>query len=142
MSDGGYLDSSFNVQISEVLNTLGKNGNIITIQDTTTIGEAITLMEEKNISQVPVVNKNGDVLGLCTEKSLIKPVIMGEFQKDDNISLAISNNYRVVDNNELLETVADALLKKEVAIITKDGKVSDLLSEIDVLQYMSEKGSN
>lgn len=142
MSDGGYLDSSFNVQISEVLNTLGKNGSIITVQDTTTIGEAITLMEEKNISQVPVLNKDGDVLGLCTERSLIKPVIMGEFQKDDNISLAITNNYRVVDCNELLETVADALLKKEVAVITKGGKVSDLLSEIDVLQYMSEKGSN
>lgn len=141
MSDGGYLDNSFNVQISEVLKTLKKDGSIITIEDTTTIGEAIHIMEEKGISQLPVVNKDGDILGLCSEGNLLKPVIMGEFQKDDNISLALKSNFRVVDTNELLETVADALLRKEIAIITKDGKIVDLLSEIDILQYMSEQGA-
>ncbi|EQC47574.1 pyridoxal-phosphate dependent enzyme [Bacteriovorax sp. Seq25_V] len=141
MSDNGYLDSSFNVQIKDVLSDLGKNGSIITINDSATIGEAITIMEEKGMSQLPVVNKAGEVVGLCAEKNLVKPVVMGEFQKDDNISLAYTNKFRIVDRNELLETVADALLKKEVAIITKDGKLSDILTEIDILQYMSSKGS-
>lgn len=141
MSDGGYLDSSFNVQIKDVLSTLGKKGSIISIKDSATIGEAIDIMEDNGISQIPVINKNGDVIGLCAEKNLVKPVVMGEFTKMDNISVAYTSKFRIVDENELLESVANALLKKEVAFITKNGKVTDILTEIDILQYMSSKGS-
>ncbi|MAE57299.1 MAG: pyridoxal-5'-phosphate-dependent protein subunit beta [Halobacteriovorax sp.] len=141
MSDNGYLDSSFNVQISEVLQTIGKKSSVITIGNSATIGEAVDIMEKQGISQLPVVNDNGEVVGLCSENNLVKPVMMGEFKRDDNISLAFTNKYRVVDRNELLESVADALLKKEVALIMKDGKIDDIMTEIDVLQYMSKQGS-
>lgn len=141
MSDNGYLDSSFNVQISEVLQTIGKKSSVITVKNSATIGEAVDIMEKQGISQLPVVNDNGEVVGLCSENNLVKPVMMGEFKRDDNISLAFTNKYRVVDRNELLESVADALLKKEVALIMKDGKIDDIMTEIDVLQYMSKQGS-
>lgn len=141
MSDNGYLDSSFNVQISEVLQTIGKKSSVITVKNSASIGEAVDIMEKQGISQLPVVNDNGEVVGLCSENNLVKPVMMGEFKRDDNISLAFTNKYRVVDRNELLESVADALLKKEVALIMKDGKIDDIMTEIDVLQYMSKQGS-
>jgi cystathionine beta-synthase len=141
MSDNGYLDASFNVQIKDVLKDIGKKGEVLTIQDTSTIGDAIDLMDKKGISQVPVINSSEAIVGLIQEKNLVKPVLMGEFQKDDNISLAFSNKYKVVDTNELLESVADALLKKEVALVTENGKLKDILTEIDVLQYFSKKGN-
>lgn len=141
MSDNGYLDASFNVQIKEVLNDIGKKGEVLTIRDTSTIGEAIDIMDSKGISQLPVLNGKEEIVGLIQEKHLVKPVLMGEFQKDDNISLAFSNKYQVVDKNELLETVGEALLKKEVALITENGKLNDILTEIDVLQYFSKKGN-
>jgi cystathionine beta-synthase len=141
MSDNGYLDASFNVQIKEVLNDIGKKGEVLTILDTSTIGEAIDIMDKKGISQLPVLNGSNEIVGLIQEKNLVKPVLMGEFQKDDNISLAFSSKYQVVDRNELLETVGEALLKKEVALITDNGKLSDILTEIDVLQYFSKKGN-
>ncbi len=141
MSDNGYLDSSFNVQINEVLTSIGKNGSIHTVENTSTVGEAVDIMESKGISQLPVLNKDGTIVGLVSENNLVKPVLMGEFKRDDNISLAFTNKYRVVDKNELLETVADALLKKEVALIMDNNKLVDILTEIDVLQYMSKQGS-
>ncbi len=140
MSDNGYLDSSFNVQIKDVLNDIGKKGTILTIKDTSTIGEAINIMDTEGVSQLPVLNSQEEIVGLVAEKNLVKPVLMGEFQKDDNISLAFSNKYRVVDKNLLLESVAEALLQKEVALITDNNKLVDILTEIDVLQYFSKKG--
>ncbi len=141
MSDNGYLDSSFNVQISEVLTTIGKTGNIYTITNSATVGEAVDIMEEKGISQLPVLNSEGTIVGLVAENNLVKPVLMGEFKRDDNISLAFTSKYSVVDKNELLENVANALLKKEVALIMENNKLVDILTEIDVLQYMSKQGS-
>jgi cystathionine beta-synthase len=141
MSDNGYLDSSFNVQIKDVIEQIADKKTLLTIQESATIGEAIALMEDNGISQVPVLNKEGAVVGLCQEKNLVKPIVMGEFKKDDCITLANTQNFKVVDKHELLITVADALLKKEVALITEDGKLTDILTEIDILQYMSTKGS-
>ncbi|WP_127716524.1 pyridoxal-phosphate dependent enzyme [Halobacteriovorax sp. HLS] len=141
MSDNGYLDASFNVQIKDVLNDIGKKGSIFTINDTSTIGQAIDIMDTNGVSQLPVINSAQEIVGLVAEKNLVKPVLMGEFAKDDNISLASTSKFQIVDQNELLETVAEALLKKEVALITENGKLKDILTEIDVLQYFSKKGN-
>jgi len=138
MSDNGYLDSSFDVQIKDVIAALGKKGELLTISDQTTIGEAITLMDDKGISQLPCVDENGAIKGLVSEKTLLKPVMMGEFSKEDNISLAFNMSYKVIDKNELLSNVADALLQKEVALVKEGDKIIDILTDIDVLQYLSQ----
>src|SRR5690606_38358810 len=137
MSVNGYLDSSFSVQVRDVLATLGKGKQLYTINDRATIGEAIQLMEDKGISQLPVV-ENGMIKGMVSEKNLVRPVLLGEFSKNDNISLAVHQNFKTVDENELLEKVANALLKKETTFVTRDGKLIDILTEIDVLQYMAK----
>lgn len=138
MSDNGYLDSSFDVQIKDVLQLLGKSGKLETISDKATIGEAITLMDERGISQLPCVDDSGVIKGLVAEKTLLKPVMMGEFSKEDNISLAFNMNYKTINKNELLSNVADALLQKEVALVMEDNKLVDILTDIDVLQYLSK----
>lgn len=137
MSDNGYLDSSFDIQIKDVLNLLGKKEGLVSIGDKTTIGEAIEIMESKGISQLPVID-DGQVKGLVTEKTLLKPVMMGEFSLDDNISLAMSMKYKIIDENELLSTVADALLQKEIAIVSRNGKLIDMLTDIDIIQYLGK----
>jgi cystathionine beta-synthase len=138
MSDNGYLDSSFDVQIKDVLTHLNKTGNIKTISDKASIGEAITLMDEAGISQLPCTDESGAIKGLVSEKALLKPVMMGEFNKEDNISLAFNMNYKIVNQNELLSTVADALLQKDVALVMKGDQLVDILTDIDVLQYLSK----
>jgi cystathionine beta-synthase len=138
MSDNGYLDSSFDVQIKDVLSALKKTGDLISITDQATIGEAISLMDEKGISQLPCMDSQGTIKGLVSEKSLLKPVMMGEFSKEDNISLAFNMNYKMVNQNDLLSNVADALLQKEIALVTDEGKIINILTDIDVLQYISQ----
>ncbi|GAB4017961.1 MAG: pyridoxal-phosphate dependent enzyme [Bdellovibrio sp.] len=137
MSNNGYLDHSFNVQIKDVLKLLGKaSKGIVTVPDTATIGEVINLMDKHGVSQIPVVGAKG-IRGIVGEKNLLRPVVMGEFKKDDNISLAINPQFRCVDANDLLSSVADGLLKKEVALVTEGEKIVDILTDIDVLQYVS-----
>ena len=139
MSDNGYLDSSFDVQIKDVLAKLKKDdGGLLFINDTSTVGEAISTMDEKGISQLPCLDSQGNIKGLVTEKALLKPVLMGEFSKEDNISLAFSNRYKIIEKNDLLSNVADALLQKEVALVTEDGKLVNILTNIDVLHYISD----
>ena len=137
--DNGYLDSSFNVSVKDLLADLGKK-DLIKLQDTATVGEAIELMDKTGVSQLPVFE--GDILkGLVTEKNLLKPCLLGELSKEDGISLAYTSNYKEIDHNELLSKVADSLLGKEIVFVTDKEKVINVLTEIDILHYINEKGN-
>lgn len=137
----GYIDSSFNVLIADLLKDLNKDEKeIISITDHATIGDAVKLMEQKGVSQLPVVH--GDIIkGVASEMALMKPLYNGEFALTDSISLAYSSKFRTVDVNDLLSNVKDALLNKEVVIVTKNGKIHNLLTNIDILNFISKRES-
>ncbi len=142
MSDNGYLDSSFNVQISEILKYLGKEEiNVYTIPDTATIGDAIKMFDEKGISQLPVIGE-GTIKGVVAEKDLLKPVFQGAYSLSDSISLATSNKFTTIDCNQLLSDVTDSLIKKEIVLVTKEGKLCNVLTDIDILHFINDKESN
>ena len=137
MRDNNYLDLTFNVQIKEVLNSLRTvKPDIITIEETCTVGDAIKLMENKNISQLPIVMDNV-VIGVVSESDLLRPVFEGKLTLNDNVSVAQKSKHHVVDINEMLEKVARALTQKETVLITENGKIVDILTNIDILHYIS-----
>jgi cystathionine beta-synthase len=139
MMSKGYIDSSFNVIIKDLLNDLGKNTiPVISITDHANIGDAIKLMEQKSVSQLPVIS-DGVIKGVLSENALLKPLFNGEYHLSDSVSLAYSNKYRIVDINDLLSNVADSLLKKEVVLVTENGRLVNLLSNIDILNYISKR---
>lgn len=139
MMSKGYIDSSFNVIIKDLLNDLGKNiSSVISITDHANIGDAIKLMEQKGVSQLPVIS-DGIIKGVLSENALLKPLFNGEYHLSDSVSLAYSNKYRIVDINDLLSNVADSLLKKDVVLVTENNKLVNLLSNIDILNYIAKR---
>lgn len=137
MRDNNYLDLSFNVQIKEVLTFLRKvKTEIITIEETCTVEQAIKLMEKKGISQLPIV-VDDVVIGVVSESDLLRPVFEGKLALNDNVSVAQKSHHFIVDINEMLEKVALALTKKETVLITENGKIVDILTNIDILHYVS-----
>ena len=48
------------------------------------------------------VYQNGEVLGLLSEKELLKPLFQGELKLSDNISLAINNNFIEINIHTVL----------------------------------------
>lgn len=124
MSDNGYNDSSFNVSVKELLEDLGRSKkDLISLKDTTTIQNAIDTMTEKGISQLPIFE--GEILkGYVSEKDLLRPVMIGEYNYGDSIGLVIKSNFIQIDENELVSKVADSLLKREVVFVTSKNKVA------------------
>jgi len=137
MRDNNYLDLTFNVQIKEVLNSLRTDKpDIITIEETCTVENAIKLMEDENISQLPIV-VDDVVIGVVSESDLLRPVFEGKLALNDNVSVANKSKHLAVDINEMLEKVARALTHKEIVLVTENGKIVDILTNIDILHYVS-----
>jgi CBS domain-containing protein len=48
---------------------------LITIDPTASIKDAVSLMEQKDIRRLPIVNTKGQMLGIVTAKDIFKPLI-------------------------------------------------------------------
>jgi cystathionine beta-synthase len=139
MISKGYTDSSFNVIIKDLLHDLNReNQKVISITDHANIGDAVKLMEQMNVSQLPVVS-DGVIKGVLSENALLRPLFNGEFSLTDSVSLAYSNKYKVVDINDLLSNVADSLLNKDVVLVTEKGQLVNLLTNIDILNFIAKR---
>ncbi|MGB0453400.1 MAG: pyridoxal-phosphate dependent enzyme [Bacteriovoracaceae bacterium] len=138
MSDNGYLEPSFNAQISDILKSLNKTSNeVFTLEDTQTIGDAIKLMEDKGISKIPVT-RDGQVKGVVSEKALLKPIYNGEYSLSDSISLAYTEDFVIIENDALIASVTDALLQKKLVVVTNNNKIESVLTDIDLLHFAAE----
>jgi cystathionine beta-synthase len=140
MRENGYVDSTFNVLIKEVLDTLGKGDHAIyTCPETSTIGEAIQVMQEHDISQFPVMADN-QVVGVVSERDLLRPLYEGKLALSDNVSVAYKDTFKVIDAHDMLEHVAEALVQKNTVIVTEKDEVLDILTDIDILNFISSRG--
>ena len=142
MRDNEYRDTTFNVTIEQFMKDLGRYKEpLITIEDTATVGDAIELMNRKKISQLPVFSKN-EISGMVNDKDLVRPVLEGEVQKSDSISLVCNSKFKLADKNDLLSNITGQLLNKEPILVTDNGKVFSIITDIDILKYLSEHESN
>jgi CBS domain-containing protein len=48
---------------------------LITINPSTSVGDAVYLMEQKNIRRLPVINPEGLIVGIITAKDIFKPLM-------------------------------------------------------------------
>lgn len=138
MSDNGYLDSSLGVRVKDAVRSMGPRLPLVSAGETDTVGEAIATMEREGISQLPVLDEDGRLAGLVSERGLVRPVLMGELRREDSVALASAESARVIDEDEPLESVAHALLRKETVLVARNGRVVDILTETDMLRHLSE----
>ena len=96
-------------------------------------------MNDNGISQVPVLTGE-QIKGVVQEKDLLKPLYEGEYHSSDSISLALTNSFQVIDQEELLSKVTDSLLNKQTVIVLEKEKIKSLLTNIDILQFISHNG--
>ena len=97
-------------------------------------------MNEKGISQVPIMSGD-EVKGVLSEKDLLKPLYENEFSVKDSVSLLLNSKFITIEETELISQITDNLLNREVVVITKNGKPSMILTNIDILEYISKHGT-
>jgi len=138
MSDNDYKDQVItNVTIKQLMKDIGRDKeDLIRINDEATIDDAIKLMDKKGVSQIPVFAHN-NVKGIIFEGELLKQVMSGQYSHTDQVSLVLNTNVTIVDENELLSKVSNKLLKKEPVLVSHNGEVYSILTDIDILRYIS-----
>ena len=149
MSSYGFLrtpldDSRPTPTVGDVLR--GKSGALPTLVHThpsETVRDAIGILREYGVSQMPVVGAEppvmaGEVAGSVSERELLSAVFEGRANLADAVALHMSPPLPLLGAGELVSTAAQALRDADAVMVVEGGKPIGVITRHDLLGFLSE----
>jgi cystathionine beta-synthase len=121
--------------------------DLITIASHQKVGEAIDLMQQYGISQLPVVRDGdgdldslADVIGSLQDRDLLDRVFKNPDALHDDVAAAMQPPLAAIDADEPLDEVFSTLTgRTNAVVVAKEGKPIGVLTRTDLLEYLAHR---
>ena len=142
----GFLPASDDEPtIGEVLR--GKSGQIpdlVHTHPTETIAEAVHILQEYGVSQMPVVRAEppivaAEVAGSVSERALLDALFAGNAKLRDAVEEHMDPPLPTVGSNEPVSEAVHRLEKADALLIQEDGKPVGVVTRQDLLAYLATR---
>src|SRR5207248_2633463 len=121
-------------RVGDLLRRRGE-GKLVTVGKDTTAERAIRLMEETGISQLPVID-GGRPVGSVQEVTLARVLHDGRDPTQVTVGEVMARPLPVMDVHTHLDEAYRLLLAGYTGVLaTQDGKVTDIVTRIDLIHY-------
>jgi cystathionine beta-synthase len=151
MSSYGFLRSRLDGSMDEF--TVGdilrsKSGalpDLVHTHPSDTVRDAINILREYGVSQMPVVGAEppvmaGEVAGSVSERELLSAVFEGRAKLADAVADHMGAPLPLIGSGELLSTAAKTLRDYDALMVVEDGKPIGVLTRHDLLGSLSNGG--
>ncbi|MFP7762298.1 cystathionine beta-synthase [Marisediminicola sp. LYQ85] len=123
----------------------GKTGalpDLVHVHPSDTVRDAIQIMTEYGISQLPVLTAEppvvmGEIVGAVDERGLLELVFSGEAQMTDAVGAFIQPPLGLIGAGESVAAARTALGTADALLVTDEGKPAAVLTRHDLLSYLS-----
>ncbi len=130
--------------VSDVLR--GKSGelpDLVHTHPSETVRDAIGILREYGVSQMPVVGAEppvmaGEVAGSVSERELLSAVFEGRAKLADAVALHMGPALPLIGGGELVSAAAKALRDSDALMVVEEGKPVGVITRHDVLGFLSE----
>ena len=118
---------------------------LLTFTPETSIHKAIHQLLEKRLSGAPVLDNNGNLVGVLSKKDCLKIVYSTGYHHDHGgqVSEYMSTNIETLDADTSLIDAADHFIKSNFRRfpVTRDGKLVGQLSRHDILKALIDEST-
>ena len=114
-----------------------KGRTVISISPDASVFEAIKLMAEKSIGSLVVLDAQGELAGIVTERDYARKVIvMGRSSKDTRVAEIMTSDVLTTDGNDTVNACMELMTEKKVRHlpVIEDGRVVAMVSIGDLVQ--------
>jgi cystathionine beta-synthase len=144
MSAYGFLQADTDRTVGDVL--LGKSGALppfVHTHPTETVRDAIDILREFGVSQMPVVRAEppvmtAEVVGAVVERDLLDSLFSGKAQLADPVAMHMSAALPMIGAGEAIQVAVQALEAADAAVVVDDGKPTGVITRQDVLAYLAK----
>jgi cystathionine beta-synthase len=135
MRENGFLESG---SVSEILATHPRQ--LVTVGCNDSVGAVIGRMKGDGISQMPVVDPSGRLMGLIREVDLLNYMLSGDGSMDHPICDIISQHVATVHPDTTIDSLREIASQGEVAVVVDEQHVpTGIITKIDMIEYLASK---
>ncbi|MFZ3302386.1 MAG: cystathionine beta-synthase [Mycobacterium sp.] len=149
MSSYGFLRTRLDGSIEQptVGDVLrGKSGHLPDLVHThpsETVRDAIGILREYGVSQMPVVGAEppvmaGEVAGSVSERELLSAVFEGRASLADAVGIHMSPPLPIIGAGELVSSLAKTLRDLDAVMVVEEGKPVGVITRYDLLGFLSD----
>ncbi len=111
--------------------------NPVAVSRDTCVYEAISLMVENEVAGLPVVDADGTVAGIISEKDVLKLLYQLE-DGDATVEHFMTKDVVTFDEDDSLIDITECFIANHFrrVIITSGGKIAGVVSRRDIIQYI------
>ncbi|MEW6077165.1 MAG: CBS domain-containing protein [Thermodesulfobacteriota bacterium] len=115
------------------------SASVMTVNTDVKINDVIKLLVKHNVTGLPVVDEEMNLLGMVTEKDVLKALYNKE--KVKTVQDLMSPNVTTFDENEDLIKVFKCLVENSFrrVPITSSGKLVGIISRRDIIRFLHKK---
>jgi cystathionine beta-synthase len=148
MADYGFLTAATTEpKIAEVL--ARKQGGLpafVHAHPEETVADAISLLREYNVSQLPVMKQEppvmvAEVVGSIVESDLLDALVSGQAHPHDPVGEHMSPPLPMVGSGEQVSRAVEALEKSGAAVVLVGGRPAGMVTRQDVLAFLAGGGA-
>jgi cystathionine beta-synthase len=143
MADYGFTDASTaDVTVGDLLRGKSEAAPaLIHVHPNETVREAINILREYAVSQMPVVKAEppvtaGEVIGSVIEKELLDALFSGHAHLADPLERHMSAPLPIVGSGEPVSAATHALEKADALLVHDEGKPAGVLTRQDLLSFL------
>ncbi len=143
MASYGFVEADGATSVGQVLR--GKSGrlpDLVHTHPTETVRDAIEILREYNVSQMPVVKAEppvmtGEVAGSVSERELLDAVFSGRAALADPVEKHMAAALPLVGAGEPVDVARHALEDVDAVMVVEDGKPVGVLTRHDLLGFFA-----
>jgi cystathionine beta-synthase len=109
----------------------------ITANKSATVREAIGMLKEHSISQLPVLDDKGRHCGIVAESDLLRFLVENEGRLDAPIEELIESDYAIVTPHTRITLLKNIFNDAKVVLVVENEKLLGVLTKIDLIDYLA-----
>jgi cystathionine beta-synthase len=146
MKASGFLgDESGEPTVGEVLARKTVDGqlpDLVHVHPDETVGQAIEILREFGVSQMPVVSheppvRSAEIVGSVDELALLEAIFTGRALRDAPLSAHLSPPLPSIGAGEPIGLAVGVLEKANALVVVDDGKPVGVVTRSDILGYLA-----
>src|SRR5690606_16219036 len=115
-----------------------KQGRLLTIGVHATVREAVRILKEHSISQLPVLDESGRHVGVVSELDLLNHLVENDGDPETKLEELLSSDYATVTPHTRLQLLKHIFNDAKVVLVVDNDKAVDILTKIDLIDYVSQ----
>ena len=137
MKDHGFLERTF-ATARDIVHRKNGQGTLMTVATDARVAEAIRLLNREGISQIPVVDQKGDVVGSLTDSVILHRLIEEPEVRQLSVAEVMDKPFKFVALDSTVDTLSSLIDRENKALLVRDEvNAVHIITQADLLAAMT-----